>query len=397
MSRKLKQWFLIFTVCISLFGANLTVLAVTEYVEGYLRYTVAEGSVTIIGYNGNESEVTVPAQIAGTPVNTIAAGAFCNSPAVTKINLPDTIMAVEEGAFGSEQTVIYSNHNNGSGDVGASDNNTNQEPEQGAAGESSQEPDQGIDEESSREPGQESSGSTNSKPTQGSSGEPNKKPGQGSSGGSNQKPSQEITEEETDWDTTGGSNTKPSQGTTHNPGSNEIEEVVEVPADTTLEEAAKAWEQDTVKQPDNSTSQNTNVTGNSQEETIPMEFGFEEAEVEFFEDTEEEETVKKAASDKTASEKTESVEEAKAGKDGSGEKMETTEAEAERTETTGMETEGTETTGTEVTGIETTAEEPAEAENSGNHPVVIAVVVILLVAAGIGGYVFYQKKNTEKK
>ena len=107
MSRKLKQWFLIFAVCISLFSANMVVFAATEYVDGYLRYTVAEGSVTITGYNGNESEVTVPAQIAGTPVNTIATGAFHDSSTVTKVNLPDTIMTVEEGAFGSEQTVIY--------------------------------------------------------------------------------------------------------------------------------------------------------------------------------------------------------------------------------------------------------------------------------------------------
>ena len=68
----------------------------TVYSEGYFYYTVDDGSITIVGYFGNETEVTVPAMIAGIPVNTIAPGAF-DGTTVRKVNLPDTIMSFEAG------------------------------------------------------------------------------------------------------------------------------------------------------------------------------------------------------------------------------------------------------------------------------------------------------------
>ena len=78
-----------------------------DYVHGYFYYTVSEGSVTITGYSGQESAVTVPAMIGEYPVNGIAAGAFANSPVVTAIYLPDTIMTIEEGAFAPTQQVVF--------------------------------------------------------------------------------------------------------------------------------------------------------------------------------------------------------------------------------------------------------------------------------------------------
>lgn len=97
-------------MCICMCSITITAFAATEYVDGYIRYTVEDGSVTITGYNGRESEVTIPSQIAGIPVNTIGAGAFINSSSVTKVNLPDTIMTIEEGAFGLAQTVVYNSN-----------------------------------------------------------------------------------------------------------------------------------------------------------------------------------------------------------------------------------------------------------------------------------------------
>lgn len=90
---------------ILLASAQLTVCA--EYIHGFFRYTVEDGSVTITAYRGNEEEVTVPSMIGGNPVNVIAAGAFANNSTVKTIHLPDTIMTVETGAFGPEQKVIY--------------------------------------------------------------------------------------------------------------------------------------------------------------------------------------------------------------------------------------------------------------------------------------------------
>ena len=88
-------------------AVSVSISAGAEYIHGYFRYTVDDGSVTITAYRGNEEEVTVPSMIGGNPVNVIASGAFANNPTVKIIRLPDTIMTVEPGAFGEGQRVIY--------------------------------------------------------------------------------------------------------------------------------------------------------------------------------------------------------------------------------------------------------------------------------------------------
>ena len=87
----------------------------TIYTEGALNYTIADESITITDYFGKDVEVTVPASIAGTPVNTIAAGAFAHNDSVKKVNLPDTITSVEEGAFAAGITVNYQSNVVGGG------------------------------------------------------------------------------------------------------------------------------------------------------------------------------------------------------------------------------------------------------------------------------------------
>ena len=108
----------------------------TVYTEGALNYTIADESITITDYFGKDAEVTVPASIAGTPVNTIAAGAFAHNNSVKKVNLPDTITTVEEGAFAAGITVNYQSNvvgggtsigegePSGSGSGGSSDSST---------------------------------------------------------------------------------------------------------------------------------------------------------------------------------------------------------------------------------------------------------------------------------
>ena len=90
-----------------------TALAATVYTEGALHYTIADESITITGYFGKDAAVTVPASIAGIPVNTIAKGAFTDNANVKTVDLPDTITTVEEGAFASGITVNYNSNVNG--------------------------------------------------------------------------------------------------------------------------------------------------------------------------------------------------------------------------------------------------------------------------------------------
>lgn len=79
----------------------------TVYTEGALYYTVANDSITITGYFGRDEEVTVPAMIAGTPVNTIASGAFTGNKYLKTLKLPDTISKIENGSIGEDIRVIY--------------------------------------------------------------------------------------------------------------------------------------------------------------------------------------------------------------------------------------------------------------------------------------------------
>ena len=79
----------------------------TIYTEDIYWYTIgADESITITGCFGRDEVLNLPISIAGKPVNHIAAGAFADCPARV-INLPDTIMDVEEGAFPPDATVNW--------------------------------------------------------------------------------------------------------------------------------------------------------------------------------------------------------------------------------------------------------------------------------------------------
>jgi len=85
------------------------------YSNGYYYYTVEDDYVIITGYFGQEKEITVPDSIVGRPVSTIATGAFADSETLTTVHLPDTVMTIENGAFGPNQKVIYDKRNGNNG------------------------------------------------------------------------------------------------------------------------------------------------------------------------------------------------------------------------------------------------------------------------------------------
>ena len=63
----------------------------TVYTEGYFYYTVEDGSITIVGYFGNETEVTIPASIAGVPVNAVAPGVIDTDMSSSLVDVQDEI------------------------------------------------------------------------------------------------------------------------------------------------------------------------------------------------------------------------------------------------------------------------------------------------------------------
>ena len=109
-----------------------TALAATVYTEDALNYTIMDESITIIGYFGKDAEVTIPASIAGVPVNTIAKGAFMDNSNVKTVNLPDTITTVEEGAFAAGITVNYNSN------IGGGDKPDDQNPDDNKSGDHNQ-------------------------------------------------------------------------------------------------------------------------------------------------------------------------------------------------------------------------------------------------------------------
>ena len=111
---KVRPFFRVLLPCMAMvlmLCISATVWAGESYVYGYFQYTVADDSVTITAYTGDEEVVTIPSMIAGNPVNTVASGAFSGSGNTTTVYLPDTIMTVESGAFSAVQSVVFNSGN----------------------------------------------------------------------------------------------------------------------------------------------------------------------------------------------------------------------------------------------------------------------------------------------
>ena len=105
---------ILFTICMFILLLFLPVksLAATVYTEGDFYYELQDESIVITGYFGSDTEITLPDKIAGYPVSKIATGAFIGTT-VKVINIPDTIMTIEENAIAAGITVNYAAEQNG--------------------------------------------------------------------------------------------------------------------------------------------------------------------------------------------------------------------------------------------------------------------------------------------
>ena len=66
------------------------------------KQTVSGGAataLTIIGYRGSNSDVSIPAQIDQVPVTALTADAFCGNEMITNVTVPSSITAIPSGAF----------------------------------------------------------------------------------------------------------------------------------------------------------------------------------------------------------------------------------------------------------------------------------------------------------
>jgi len=91
-----KTWPVLFGL---LLLAAPTVQAQTIYNYDNLEYTTNGDQITIIGYTGPDGNVTIPTNINGLPVTSIAQEAFYTNNSVTSITIPDSVTSIGEGAF----------------------------------------------------------------------------------------------------------------------------------------------------------------------------------------------------------------------------------------------------------------------------------------------------------
>ncbi len=71
----------------------------TEYSFGHFYYHVHEGYVSISGYLGRETEITIPSTISGKPVSEVESGAFNGCSTIQVITIPDTVDTVYSDSF----------------------------------------------------------------------------------------------------------------------------------------------------------------------------------------------------------------------------------------------------------------------------------------------------------
>ena len=78
---------------------------ITTYSDGFFQYHLGEGYVSICGYFGNQTQVQIPASIAGRPVTIIENDTFNKNSNIEQIHIPDTVTYIEENVFKDLQSL----------------------------------------------------------------------------------------------------------------------------------------------------------------------------------------------------------------------------------------------------------------------------------------------------
>ncbi len=72
---------------------------VSAQIAGGYEYATLDGTASIIGYQGEGGNVTIPLAFDGIPVTRISAFAFAGCDKITALTIPDTVTSLGEGAF----------------------------------------------------------------------------------------------------------------------------------------------------------------------------------------------------------------------------------------------------------------------------------------------------------
>ena len=89
--------FIVLSLC--LFPVSVHAAPEGAYSFGHFYYHSYDGYVSICGYLGRETDITIPSSISGKPVSEIEAGAFDGCDTIKTIVIPDTVTTVHGNSF----------------------------------------------------------------------------------------------------------------------------------------------------------------------------------------------------------------------------------------------------------------------------------------------------------
>ena len=111
MFRRTLSYFMIIVISVFLFsGMNITNILASEKFNtknGYFSYRVEDNNaITIIGYSGMDTELSIPSQIDGKSVISIGKYAFNNCKVLTNIIIPNSVISIKSHAFNNYKSLV---------------------------------------------------------------------------------------------------------------------------------------------------------------------------------------------------------------------------------------------------------------------------------------------------
>ena len=98
-----KSFFIVLSLILLVFCFSIPVHAdetdTTKYSAGNFYYHVHEGYVSICGYVGDDTEILIPSNIAGSPVSEIESKAFDGCDTIETITIPETVDTLYDDSF----------------------------------------------------------------------------------------------------------------------------------------------------------------------------------------------------------------------------------------------------------------------------------------------------------
>ncbi len=92
------------TLSLALVLSMIVTVNAVSYVSGDYKFTVDNGEVEIVSYNGNDTSLDIPDTIKGFPVVSIAEQAFRECGLVS-VTLPENLKSIESGAFADNKSL----------------------------------------------------------------------------------------------------------------------------------------------------------------------------------------------------------------------------------------------------------------------------------------------------